>query len=273
MHHPGADHCREVGTGLARLHLASRGFEKSRANNLSLSGWRSLFDACAPHADDFLEGLGTELRDELATLEAEWPKSLPKGVIHADLFPDNVFFLGSKLSGVIDFYFACNDFFAYDIAVCLNAWCFEADKSFNVTKAHNMLAAYRAVRPLSDDELEALPLLARGAAMRFLLTTTLRLAEPGRRRAREGQGPARISLPPALPPQRNRPRRLRASVMAASQTVDIYTDGACSGNPGPGGWGALLKMGDREKELWGGDRRDHQQPHGNDRRDRGAEGP
>jgi len=170
IHHPGPDHCREVGTGLARLHLAGEGFKRERANDLSLAGWRQLFNACKPHADDFMAGLGQELEDELAALEAAWPSALPKGVVHADLFPDNVFFLGTKLSGVIDFYFACNDFFAYDIAVCLNAWCFEADKSFNITKARNMLAAYRAVRPMSDDELEALPLLARGAAMRFLLT-------------------------------------------------------------------------------------------------------
>ena len=170
IHHPGPDHCREVGGGLAKLHLAGQGFDMERENNLSLSGWRSLFDACKPHANDFTEGLAKELEDELAALEANWPKSLPKGVVHADLFPDNVFFLGSKLSGVIDFYFACNDFFAYDIAVCLNAWCFETDGQFNVTKARNMLAAYRAARPLTDEELEALPLLARGAAMRFLLT-------------------------------------------------------------------------------------------------------
>jgi homoserine kinase type II len=170
IHHPGPDHCREVGAGLAQLHLAGQGFEMERENNLSLSGWRSLFDACKPHADDFIDGLGRELEDELAALETTWPSTLPKGVVHADLFPDNVFFLGSSLSGVIDFYFACNDFFAYDIAVCLNAWCFETDGQFNVTKARNMLAAYRAVRPLSDEELEALPLLARGAAMRFLLT-------------------------------------------------------------------------------------------------------
>jgi len=170
IHHPGPDHCREVGAGLAHLHLAGQGFEMERENNLSLSGWRSLFDACKPHADDFIDRLGRELEDELAALEAAWPSTLPKGVVHADLFPDNVFFLGPRLSGVIDFYFACNDYFAYDIAVCLNAWCFEADGQFNITKARNMLAAYRAVRPLSDEELEALPLLARGAAMRFLLT-------------------------------------------------------------------------------------------------------
>ena len=103
-------------------------------------------------------------------LEANWPQRLPQGVIHADLFPDNVFFLGDKLSGLIDFYFACNDALAYDVAICLNAWCFETDHSYNVTKGRSLLAAYAAVRPLSAAEIAALPLLARGAALRFLLT-------------------------------------------------------------------------------------------------------
>ena len=106
-------------------------------------------------------------------IQAAWPAGetdLPIGVIHADLFPDNVFFLGERLSGIIDFYFACNDFLAYDLAVCLNAWCFEPDNAFNITKARHMLQAYRTQRPIETAELAALPLLARGAALRFLLT-------------------------------------------------------------------------------------------------------
>jgi homoserine kinase type II len=95
---------------------------------------------------------------------------LPSGVIHADLFNDNVLFLHDKLSGLIDFYFACNDAFAYDVAICLNAWCFETDKSFNATKARALLQGYGKVRPLDDHERGVLPLLARGAALRFLLT-------------------------------------------------------------------------------------------------------
>jgi len=170
VHHPTPEHCRAVGATLARLHLAGAGFKMSRENDLSLSGWRKLLDACGARADELMPDLSAELEAELAVLEAAWPEALPKGVIHADLFPDNVFFLGQELSGVIDFYFACNDFFAYDVAVCLNAWCFEADRSFNATKARNMISAYQLVRPLSDDELRLLPLLARGAAMRFLLT-------------------------------------------------------------------------------------------------------
>ena len=115
-------------------------------------------------------GLAEELETELRSLEASWPKELPSGVIHADLFPDNVFFRGEQVSGLIDFYFACTDFLAYDLAVCLNAWCFEADGSFNVTKARLMIGAYRAVRPIDAEELAALPVLARGSALRFLLT-------------------------------------------------------------------------------------------------------
>ncbi|MGH6792216.1 MAG: homoserine kinase [Kiloniellales bacterium] len=163
-------HCQALGSGLAQLHIAGADFERTRANNLSVDGWRPLFECCAGRADEVEEGLAEALAKELAALEAGWPDALPAGVIHADLFPDNVFFLGQRLSGMIDFYFACNDFFAYDLAICLNAWCFEKDNAFNVTKARHLLQAYRGVRPFSKEELTALPLLARGSALRFLLT-------------------------------------------------------------------------------------------------------
>ena len=117
-----------------------------------------------------MAGLGAEIEHELAHLEQHWPRALPQGIIHADLFQDNVFFLGGKLSGLIDFYFACNDMLAYDVAICINAWCFEPDGSLNVTKSRALLAAYRDVRPFSPEEVAALPLLARGSALRFLLT-------------------------------------------------------------------------------------------------------
>jgi homoserine kinase type II len=107
---------------------------------------------------------------ELDDLEAHWPSGLAEGVIHADLFPDNVFFLGNELSGLIDFYFACNDALAYDVAVTLNAWCFETDHTFNMTKSQALLRGYQSVRPLAPEERTALPMLARGAALRFLLT-------------------------------------------------------------------------------------------------------
>lgn len=164
------EHCAGVGEALAQLHVAGQGFSISRPNALTVDSWRSLLEASAPRAAEVQQGLADMLSKELDFLEANWPSDLPAGICHADLFPDNVFFVGDKLSGLIDFYFACNDFFAYDLAVCLNAWCFERDRSFNVTKARAMLSAYRQVRPFSDAELAALPLLARGCALRFLLT-------------------------------------------------------------------------------------------------------
>ncbi|HVV40024.1 MAG TPA: homoserine kinase [Nitrobacter sp.] len=167
---PTAAHCAGVGDALARMHLAGRDFPLVRNNSLSVAGWRTLFEAAAPRADSVQAGLRDFLARELDHLAACWPNDLPIGVIHADLFPDNVFFLGDKVSGLIDFPFACNDILAYDIAICLNAWCFEADHSFNVTKARALLGAYNRERPLSNDEQAALPLLARGAALRFLLT-------------------------------------------------------------------------------------------------------
>jgi homoserine kinase type II len=168
---PNAAHCAGVGQALARMHLAGGDFAMSRANALSVSGWRPLFEAAQSRADDVQPGLRGFIAAELDHLESGiWPKNLPLGVIHADLFPDNVFFLGDKLSGIIDFTFACNDFLAYDVAICLNAWCFEADHSFNVTKARAFLGAYGRERQLSGAEQDALPLLARGAALRFLLT-------------------------------------------------------------------------------------------------------
>ncbi|MDB5550792.1 MAG: thrB [Rhizobium sp.] len=167
---PSAHHCRAVGETLARMHVAGEGFEIKRPNALSVSGWRPLWDKSEARADEVEKGLAREVGAELDFLESHWPKNLPAGVIHADLFPDNVFFLDDQLSGLIDFYFACNDFFAYDLSVCLNAWCFEKDWSYNITKGMALIEGYRSVRPLSPDEAEALPLLCRGSALRFFLT-------------------------------------------------------------------------------------------------------
>jgi homoserine kinase type II len=167
---PNAAHCAAVGEALARLHLAGADFKPMRANALGIESWRLLYEHAEASGDNVRPGLGAEIAGELDTLDRYWPQNLPQGVIHADLFPDNVFFLGDKLSGVIDFYFACTDTLAYDVAICLNAWCFEADHAFNVTKGRTLLNAYAKVRPLSNEERAALPVLARGAAMRFLLT-------------------------------------------------------------------------------------------------------
>lgn len=167
---PTAAHCREVGAALASMHIAGADFALSRPNALSIDGWRTLWSGCRERADEVEQGLEAEVAADFAALEAGWPSDLPAGVIHADLFPDNVFFLGDRLSGLIDFYFACNDAFAYDVATCLNAWCFERDHAFNLTKGTALLAGYQSVRQLSPAEVEGLPLLCRGSALRFMLT-------------------------------------------------------------------------------------------------------
>jgi len=167
---PQAQHCREVGRALAAMHVAGNDFPIRRANGLTVANWRPLWEGSRDRADEVQPGLKDEIDQELAALEKHWPGNLPEGVIHADLFPDNVFFIEDDLSGLIDFYFACNDFLAYDVAICLNAWCFEADGAFNHTKGMALIDGYVSVRPLNDSEAEALPLLARGAALRFFLT-------------------------------------------------------------------------------------------------------
>jgi homoserine kinase type II len=167
---PSAVHCTALGEALAKLHLAGLDFDRKRPNTLSVVGWRPLFEQGRDRVNEVQGSLRDLIENELASLERDWPRGLPQGVIHADLFPDNVFFARQSLTGIIDFYFACGDILAYDLAICLNAWCFEPDGAFNITKARQLLAAYRAERPLAGRELEALPLLARGAALRFLLT-------------------------------------------------------------------------------------------------------
>ena len=163
-------HCQQLGTALARLHRAGADFGMRRANDLSVAGWGKLLSATHAQADGVKVGLAAALDAEYRELAERWPSGLPTGVIHADLFPDNVFFLGDTLSGLIDFYFACTDALAYDLAVCLNAWCFEADRSLNVTKARALVQGYESVRKLEPAERAALPLFARGSALRFLLT-------------------------------------------------------------------------------------------------------
>lgn len=167
---PAAVHCYEVGRGLALLHQAGADFASRRPNALSVPGWRPLAEQAGEAADTVSPGLARRIAAEIAVHEQNWPSDLPQGVIHADLFPNNVFFIKDKLSGLIDFYFACNDAFAYDLAICLNSWCFEADASFNLTKGQALLAGYESVRPLNAQEVEALPVLCRGSALRFLLT-------------------------------------------------------------------------------------------------------
>jgi homoserine kinase type II len=167
---PSVAHCREAGEGLARLHLAAQGFPLARPNDLGQEAWAPMFDTLRPDAEKLKPGLAAQIDGDLARIAAAWPSDLPCGVIHADYFPDNVFFQAGKFAAAIDFYFACVDALAYDIAVTLNAWCFEPDGSFNITSARALLAGYEAHRPLSAAERAALPVLAHGAAMRFFLT-------------------------------------------------------------------------------------------------------
>ncbi len=167
---PSATHCAAVGEALARLHLAGNDFGMRRVNGLGQHAWRPLFGKFESRAEEIATGLAGVIGEELSHHDAHWPRGLPEGVIHADLFPDNVFFLDGALSGLIDFYFACTDALAYDVAVCINAWCFEPDFSFNKEKGRALLGGYQRVRRLTDREVSALPVLARGAALRFLLT-------------------------------------------------------------------------------------------------------
>jgi len=163
-------HCAPVGAALGALHVAGRDYDARRLNALGPAGWAPLLDRCLGRADEVLPGLADELSAALTRILGAWPGDLPRGHIHADLFPDNVFFLDGRLSGLIDFYFAATDLLAYDVAVCLNAWCFESDYAFNVTKARALLRAYDVVRTFTPTERDALPVLCQGAAIRFLLT-------------------------------------------------------------------------------------------------------
>ena len=171
LRRPDVAHCAAGGAALAGLHKAGEGFALSRANALGPPGWRPLAEAI--HGADTIEdGLAALINGSLDDITAAWPRDLPSGVIHADFFPDNILFVGDAVGGVIDFYFACNDFYVYDLATMLNSWCFELDGCYNITKGQAVINAYRAARPLSDAEIAALPVLMRGAALRFLLTRT-----------------------------------------------------------------------------------------------------
>ena len=167
---PRAGHCAAAGAALAALHAAGADFAPRRANALSLAGWRRLAKLLIPRADSVEPGLAELIAGQLEVLDECWPTDLPTGIIHADLFPDNVLFVDSQVSGLIDFYFACDDFHAYDLAIMLNAWCFEQGGRFSRAKSQSLIAAYGRQRPLSPREIAALPVLARGAALRFLLT-------------------------------------------------------------------------------------------------------
>jgi homoserine kinase type II len=170
LRRPETAHCAAAGEALARLHAAGADFALTRPNALGPGGWHNLVEKTAQGADSIEAGLRELIATAHQAVVPRWPAGLPTGVIHADLFPDNVLFMGTTVSGLIDFYFACNDALAYDLAVMLNAWCFELDGAYNITKGKSLIAAYQKQRPLTADERAALPTLAAGAALRFLLT-------------------------------------------------------------------------------------------------------
>ena len=247
---PSPAHCREAGVGLARLHLAGDGLKSRRANDLAQPAWAALYADQRPAAEALRPGLAREIDEDLAMLALAWPRGLPTGLIHADLFPDNVFFMDGRFSAAIDFYFACEDAFAYDLAICLNAWCFEVDGAFNVTAARALVAGYQSLRPLSPGgAVRPADPGARGG--HALLPDPLDRLGPERRGGPGAtKGSHGIRAKARLPPSR---RRRAQSVRGRMTPVTIYTDGACSGNPGPGGWGAILMSGGRQREIMGGE--------------------
>lgn len=163
-------HFRDLGEHIAKMHEAGNGFSLSKKNDFGPKKWQTMFDHLGDKCDQVTPGLTKEIETQLNDIERHWPKDLPSGIIHADLFPDNVFYEGQDFAGVIDFYFACEDYLAYELAICMNAWCFERFHEFNATKSKLLLQSYHHKRPLTEEEREAMPMLARGAAMRFLLT-------------------------------------------------------------------------------------------------------
>ena len=165
--------CKSIGFEIAKMHQLTKNLKLNRQNDLSVNSWRKLFDKVRDKCTEIHKDLPKLIEENLNDVEKNWPKNLPKGIIHADLFHDNIFFLQDKFSGVIDFYFSCEDFFAFEIAICFNALCFDGLKnnlSFNVTKAKNFIDGYTSVRKLSEEELNSIKVLSQGAALRFLLT-------------------------------------------------------------------------------------------------------
>ena len=168
--YPNIEKCKALGSCLAKLHQNANGVKQTRKNALGPESWQPLLDSVGQRANQIGPSMHQRAQDRLNTILAAWPKGLPRGIIHADLFPNNVLFKGNNLTGVIDFYFACKDTLAYDVGICINSWCFESDGSFNLTKSRSLIDGYQAVRQLSNAEITAIPVLAAGSAMRFFLT-------------------------------------------------------------------------------------------------------
>jgi homoserine kinase type II len=165
-----SEDCFEIGKVTAQLHEITKEFAINRKNNLSIENWDAILEKSIEKKTDLEKSIVEKTKNYLEFLKKNWPKNLPTGIIHADLFADNIFFTNNKVSGIIDFYFACNDFFAYEIAICLNSICFDNNSTFNMNKAKNLIDGYTSIRKLSDDEKKYLPILSMGAAMRFFIT-------------------------------------------------------------------------------------------------------
>ncbi len=165
--------CKSIGIEVAKMHEITKNFKFKRKNNLSVNSWRNLFNSVKEKCSKIHKDLPKLIEENLKDIENNWPKNLPRGIIHADLFHDNIFFIKDKFSGIIDFYFSCEDFFAFEIAICFNALCFDGLKdnlSFNVTKAKNFIDGYTSIRKLTNEEKSSIKVLSQGAAIRFLLT-------------------------------------------------------------------------------------------------------
>jgi len=168
-----SDNCKSLGQEVARMHQVTKNFKIQRQNDLSIGSWRKIFEQVKDKCINIHKDLPKLIESNLVDVEKNWPKNLPKGIIHADLFSDNIFFKEDKFNGIIDFYFSCNDFYALEIAICFNALCFDGSKdnlSFNVTKAKNFMNGYAQLRELNNYEKESIKVLSQGSALRFLLT-------------------------------------------------------------------------------------------------------
>ncbi len=167
--------CYEIGKNIARFHKASKKIKLNRKNSLSLKEWPKLLNKIGNKSKIIKQNLNSLMKNSFMEIKNKWPKNLPHGIIHADLFIDNIFFKKNKLSGYIDFYFACNDFLMYEIAICINALCFDKKNNkfiFNKKKSTNLIKGYSKIRKLSVKEKKSLNVLCRGAALRYLLTRT-----------------------------------------------------------------------------------------------------
>ena len=227
------NHCKQVGEVLSSLHKLAEDFDGTRANGLHQAQWRNLFQKCKKVPNHQYKEIIQPIEEELDFLDQQWPSDLPKGIIHADVFHDNVFFKNNIFSGLIDFYFSCNDFFAYEIALTINAWCFNNNGQFDFDKFQSLIAGYQIHRVLNGAEKKSMSILLRGATMRILLTRLHdQLYHP--------EGAFVIPKNPLEYFLILKFIKIISFLKIINMIINVYTDGACSGNPGIGGWGAVI---------------------------------